>query len=203
MEQMIKAGEVLENANKVAIMLHGRGADAQGMLSLKDRLNLQGYALFVPQAANHSWYPHSFLAPEQENEPYLSSSLVKVDKVLKEIMKIGKDLSQVYLIGFSQGACLALEYAARNAGDYGGILAFTGGLIGADLRKEKYQGSFLGSPIFLGSSQKDIYVPLARINDSAELLENMDADVKTLTFDDAMHTIRREELNWVNKYILA
>lgn len=203
MEQMIKAGEVLENADKVAIMLHGRGADAQGMLGLKGQLNLQGYALFVPQAANHSWYPYSFLAPEKENEPYLSSSLAKVDKIVKEIIKSGKELSQVYLIGFSQGACLALEYAARNAGNYGGILAFTGGLIGADLRKEKYQGNFLGSPVFLGASQKDMHVPLARINASAELLENMEAEVKTLTFDDAMHTIRKEELEWVNKNILA
>ncbi len=203
MEQMIKAGEVLENANNVAIMLHGRGADAQGMLGLKGQLNLQGYALFVPQAANHSWYPYSFLAPEKDNEPYLSSSLAKVDKVVKEIIKSGKELSQVYLIGFSQGACLALEYAARNAGNYGGILAFTGGLIGADLRKEKYKGNFMGSPVFLGASQKDMHVPLARINASAELLENMEAEVKTLTFDDAMHTIRKEELEWVNKNILA
>ncbi|MEX2511432.1 MAG: dienelactone hydrolase family protein [Cyclobacteriaceae bacterium] len=203
MEQMIKSGVTLDAAQNIAIMLHGRGGDAQGILGLKDQLNLKGFALLALQAENHTWYPFSFMAPDNENEPFLSRSLEKIDHVVNEVLQQGKDLSQIFIIGFSQGACLALEYAARNASIFGGIIAFTGGLIGQNIKKEKYQGAFNDTSIFIGASHQDFHVPLARINDSADLMANMGADIKTLIFKDTLHTIRKKEIDWVNQNILT
>lgn len=202
MDDIILSGQHIEYTDKAVIMLHGRGADAHSILSLRDELDLETFALLAPQAPDHTWYPFSFMAPEKENEPYLSHSLNTIDRIVDAVMEGGKESYHIYFIGFSQGACLVLEYAARNARKYGGIVGFTGGLIGEDLKEDKYQGSFEGTTVFIGGSHRDAHVPLTRMNASAALLEKMGANVKMMIFEDSLHTIREEELAWVKNNIL-
>ncbi|GAB2623180.1 alpha/beta hydrolase [Belliella aquatica] len=197
-----RVGKSFDDAKKVAIMIHGRGVSAESIISLKDYLNLEDFAILAPQAPNNTWYPYSFMAPDHSNEPSLTQAIQIIDELVKEAKENGFTSDQIYFIGFSQGACLSLEYAARNANKYGGVIAFTGGLIGEVLDTEKYSGKFLGTPIFIGSSHKDMHVPLTRIQDSAEVFELMGAATKTLIFQDTNHTIREEEIDWVNNNIL-
>lgn len=202
MADIKKAGKNPGEATKVAILIHGRGASAEGILSLKDQLNLENFALFAPQAPGNSWYPYSFMAPDESNQPSFSNAISILDDLANDVLSQGFSNDQLYFIGFSQGACLSLEYAAQHGKKYGGIIAFTGGLIGEKLNPGKYIGDFAGTPVFIGSSQKDMHVPLERIEDSATQLEKMGAKVKTLIFKDTQHTIRKEELDWVNENIL-
>lgn len=201
MNNIIEAGVPLSEAKKAAILLHGRGATAQSILSLKEYLNLEGFALVAPQADGNTWYPYSFMAPDQSNVKALQNSLSVVQEAFDLIIQNGIAASQVYFIGFSQGACLSLDFTARNAQKFGGIIAFTGGLIGEKLKEEVYSGDFQSTPIFIGSSERDFHVPAARIQESATLLKRMNAEVKVQLFDDGEHTIRQEEVEWVNKHI--
>ena len=202
MPELIQSGKPIEEATKVAIMIHGRGATAASILSLSQYLNLDEFALLAPQAQGGSWYPYSFMAPDANNEPAFSNSIEIIKKVVQDLLDKGFRSDQIYFIGFSQGACLSLEYASQNAKKYGGVMAFTGGLIGEKLNPGKYRGDFLGTPVFIGSSHKDMHVPLSRIEASAELIKNLGAEVKTLIFPDTQHTIRQEEIDWVNKNVL-
>jgi phospholipase/carboxylesterase len=195
-------GKPIEEAKKVAIMVHGRGATADSIISLAPHLNLNDFALLAPQAPGNTWYPYSFMAPDQSNEPAFSNSMTTLDGIVKDLKSKGFTSEQIYLIGFSQGACLSLEYAAQNAQKWGGVIAFTGGLIGEKFDPSKYEGNFDGSPVFFGSSHKDMHVPLTRIEESAAQMEKMGGNVKTLIFKDTLHTIREEEINWVNENIL-
>ena len=138
-----RIGKPISEAKKVAIMIHGRGASAESIVSLKDYLNLDDFAILAPQAPNNTWYPYSFMAPDQSNEPSLTQAIEIIDALVKEAKENGFTSDQIYFIGFSQGACLSLEYAARNASNYGGVIAFTGGLIGEVLDTEKYSGKVL------------------------------------------------------------
>ena len=203
MSKILSAGLPLDQAKKVAILIHGRGASASGILSLKDHLNLSDFALLAPEAAGNSWYPYSFMAPDSSNEPAYSKALKQLEEIVQSLYAQGFNSDQLYFIGFSQGACLSLEFAAINAKKYGGVIAFTGGLIGAELKSEKYQGNFEGAPIFIGSSRQDFHVPMERINLSADFLVKIGAKVKTLFFNDSDHTIRKEEVDWVNKNMLS
>lgn len=202
MPEVKHEGKAIEAANKVAIMIHGRGASAASILGLSQYLNLDGFALLAPQAPGGSWYPYSFMAPDANNEPAFSKFIQIIGDIVKDLLEKGFSSDQIYFIGFSQGACLSLEYASQNANKYGGVIAFTGGLIGENLNSAKYKGDFLGTPVFIGSSQKDMHVPLSRIEASAKLIKNLGAEVKTLIFPDTLHTIRQEEIEWVNKHIL-
>ncbi|MCH6236211.1 alpha/beta hydrolase [Cognataquiflexum rubidum] len=202
MPELIHSGKSIEEATKVAIMIHGRGATSASILSLSQYLNLDKFALLAPQAPGGSWYPYSFMAPDANNEPAFSNSIQVIDGIVKEILGKGFNSSQIYFIGFSQGACLSLEYASQKAKKYGGVMAFTGGLIGEKLNPAKYKGDFLGTPVFIGSSHKDMHVPLSRIEASEELIKNLGAEVKTLIFPDTQHTIRQEEIDWVNRNML-
>jgi phospholipase/carboxylesterase len=199
---MVKAGIALDKANKVAIMIHGRGATAESIMSLKNHLNLDDFALIAPQASGNTWYPYSFMAPDATNEPAFSNAIRTVDEIVKDLESKGFSSDQIYLIGFSQGACLSLEYATQNAKKYGGVVAFTGGLIGEKIHPDKYKGDFKGTKIFIGSSHKDMHVPLSRIEDSADLIKEMEGNIETLIFKDSEHTIRKEEVDWVNENIL-
>ena len=203
MTDLIQAGKDLKEASSAAILIHGRGASAQSIISLKSYLKLKDFALLAPQAEGNTWYPYSFMAPDESNQQSLKKSLGKIQKAFGQIVKKGIPTERIYLIGFSQGACLSLEFAALNAQKLGGVVAFTGGLIGEKLQPEKYKGNFDGTPIFIGSSNRDFHVPLTRIEESAQLLEEMGASVKTLIFDDPEHTIREEELEWVNEHLLS
>ncbi|MBT0809889.1 dienelactone hydrolase family protein [Litoribacter ruber] len=203
MTEISREGLSLQEANKVAILIHGRGANANSILSLKDYLHLEGFALLAPNAQNNTWYPYSFMAPDAQNEPAFSQAIQQIQSLVKECLDQGFKTEDIYFIGFSQGACLALEYATQNAAKYGGVIAFTGGLIGEKILKEKYKGDFAGTNVFIGSSKQDMHVPLSRIQESAKLMKEMGAQVKTLIFEDPQHTIREEEIEWVNKYILS
>lgn len=202
MPEVIYSGKPFDEATKVAIMIHGRGASAESILGLKQYLNLDEFVLLAPQAKGGSWYPHSFMAPDANNEPAFSNSIQVIDDIVKNVFEKGFTSSQIYFLGFSQGACLSLEYASQNAEKYGGVIAFTGGLIGGNLNPAKYKGDFLGTPVFIGSGHKDAHVPLVRIEASAELMKSLGANVKTLIFPDTQHTIRQEEMEWVNEHIL-
>jgi phospholipase/carboxylesterase len=202
MDELKHAGLSIEEAEKVAIMIHGRGANAASILSLQNNLNLKSYALLAPQAPENTWYPYSFMATDHMNEPSLSRAIGIIDKLVKELFEHGVKAENIFFIGFSQGACLALEYAARNAQKYGAVIAFTGGLIGEELNPQKYFGDFNGAPVFIGANHKDMHVPLARIEATANLMEKLGAKVKTMIFEDTSHSIRQEELDWVNENIL-
>ncbi|MBZ0243448.1 MAG: hypothetical protein K8F24_09565, partial [Bacteroidales bacterium] len=136
------AGKSLKEAEKVLILLHGRGADARDILGLAPYLNVSEYALLAPEATNHTWYPYSFMVKPEQNEPWLSSALALLKETLDEVRKQGFTPENIYFLGFSQGACLSLEFVARHAEKYGGIAAFTGGLIGDKINLENYSGNF-------------------------------------------------------------
>jgi phospholipase/carboxylesterase len=203
MHDIQTSGKSLSEAKKVAILLHGRGASADSILGLSDHLSLRDFALFAPQAPGNTWYPFSFMAPDEANAGNLKRAIATIDGLVDELHAKSFSSDQIYFIGFSQGACLSLEYATLNARKYGGIIAFTGGLIGEDLVYEKYKGDFVKTPVFIGCSHKDMHVPLQRVQESANLMEQLGANVKTMIFQDTQHTIREEEVDWVNKNILS
>ena len=184
--------------SKVLIMLHGRGASAEDILSLSQYLRVEEFTLIAPQATSHSWYPYSFLATQEMNEPWLSGALKVVGEVVGDIGAAGVQHKDIYFLGFSQGACLTLEYTARNANRYGGIVAFTGGLIGDILKKENYTGDFIGTPVFVGTSDPDSHVPVQRVKDSVQIFRDMHADVVEKIYPGMGHTINEDEINRAN-----
>lgn len=188
---------------KVLIMIHGRGANAEDILSLADHLDVNGFSLVAPEASNNTWYPYSFLAPPKQNEPFLSAALERVKELTEELNRKGVQNEQIYFLGFSQGACLTLEFTARNAKRYGGIVAFTGGLIGDQIYKENYSGDFGGTPVFIGTSDPDPHVPAARAEASAALLKSMGADVIFKVYQGMGHTISADEVRVVNEKIFG
>jgi len=200
-KQFITAGKNLEDASMVLIMIHGRGASAEDILSLADPLEVNDFALIAPQATNHTWYPYSFLAPPSENEPWLSSALSLVNDIVKEVHAKGISSENIYFAGFSQGACLTLEFVTRHATKYGGVAAFTGGLIGDKIYPENYSGDLSGTPVFIGSSDPDPHVPVGRVNESAEILEKMNALVTKKIYKNMGHTISKDEISTVNNMI--
>ena len=199
MSNWIQTGLSLADSKKAIILLHGRGATAESILSLTSYLDLADFSVFAPQAAQRTWYPYGFMASDEGNLSALNSSLQQVSLLFQFLIENGKAPEQIYVMGFSQGACLSLEFTARNAQKFGGVVAFTGGLIGEKLEEKKYKGDFQGTPILLSSSAHDMHVPAQRINDSAQLLQRMGAEVSLKFFEDELHTIRPEELAWVNQ----
>jgi phospholipase/carboxylesterase len=194
---LVTAGAPLEFARAAVILLHGRGADAPDILSLGAEFGYHDLALFAPQAHGNSWYPFSFLAPLAQNEPFLSQSLTKVGAAISEV---GKHLpfERIVLLGFSQGGCLALEYAARNARRYGGVVGLSAGLIGPQDTPRSYDGSFEGTPVFLGCSDDDPHIPLWRVKESAHVLRASGAEVNEQIYSDLGHTINEHEIEAVN-----
>jgi len=199
-ELIIYAGNKI-NAKKALIMLHGRGANAEDILSLAENLDVTDYLLSAPQASGNSWYPNSFLAIPRNNEPWLSSALDLVHTVVGGFIKQGIKKEKIYFLGFSQGACLTLEYTARNADKYGGIVAFTGGLIGDKIYKENYRGDFINTPVFIGTSNPDFHVPVERVRESANIFRNMGADLTEKIYPNMGHTINQDEINHANRLI--
>jgi phospholipase/carboxylesterase len=201
MSNWIQAGLPLVQARKVLILLHGRGATAESILALAPYLNLNEFSLYAPQAPQRTWYPFGFMASDQGNLSSLNSSIQQVSLLFEFLVQEGIKPEQIYLLGFSQGACLSLEFASLHAQKLGGVVAFTGGLIGEKLQEEKYSGDFQGSPIHISGSAHDMHVPAKRMNDSAQLLQRMGASVSLTFFEDDLHTIRQEELAKVNQTI--
>lgn len=201
-EVIRETGVSWEEAKKVLIMIHGRGASAEDILSLKQYLNVEDTRILAPQATNHTWYPYSFMMPLNQNEPWLSSAIDLLDKMVKDAMNKGFSSEQIYILGFSQGACLALEYPSRNARRYGGIISFTGGLIGDKIYKEHYSGDFKGTPVFIGNSDQDPHVPVKRSEESKKIMESMGAKVTLKIYPGMPHTINEDEIQFVNEKIL-
>ena len=202
-KQFITAGKHLEEASKVLIMIHGRGGTAEDILALKDYLEIKEFAVLAPRASGQSWYPYSFLSIPSQNEPWLSSALDVLKEIVDDIILKGVSNENIYFLGFSQGACLILEFVTRHATKYGGIAAFTGGLIGDKIYRGNYAGDFSGTPVFIGTSDPDPHVPVERVNESAEVLEKMNALVTKKIYKNMGHTISKDEISTVNKIIFS
>jgi len=201
-KEIATAGKDIKEAGRVLIMVHGRGATAESILSLSDLLQVKDFALIAPQATNSTWYPYSFMAVPAQNEPWLSSALSLLKEIVNDLNKQGIPSKNIYFLGFSQGASLSLEFVARNATRYGGIVAFTGGLIGDRIYPENYSGDFEGTPVFIGTSDPDQHVPVVRVNATANILRNMHAVVTEKVYPFMGHTINQDELELANKLIL-
>jgi phospholipase/carboxylesterase len=199
--QYITAGKPIDAADKALILVHGRGGSAEDILSLGDALPVKDYALFAPQAAAHSWYPYSFMAPLSSNEPWLSSALGVLKQLVGAIGEKGIATDRVWFMGFSQGACLMLEYLARNAGRYGGVAAFTGGLIGDRIYPQHYRGDLAGTPVFIGAGDPDPHVPVQRVHDTVSLLKGMNAAVTEKVYPGMGHTISDDELRQASRIL--
>jgi phospholipase/carboxylesterase len=191
------AGEPLDRAQAAMLMVHGRGASAEDILSLSDQLNQSGFAYLAPQASENTWYPNRFLVPLAENEPWLSSALALVGEVFAEIVKAGIPPKHVMLLGFSQGACLTLEYAARNTQRYGGVVGLSGALIGPDDMPRDDQGSLAGTPVFLGCSDVDFHVPKERVDRTAVILKNLGGEVTERLYPNLDHSVNQDEIDFV------
>jgi phospholipase/carboxylesterase len=193
-KKIVEAGLPLREAKKAMILLHGRGGSAEDILTLRSHLPVADFYLVAPQATNHTWYPYSFMAPLAQNEPWLSSAVQLVKSIIDDVQRAGLRSEQIYLLGFSQGACLALEVATRFAQPWGGVIALTGGLIGDRIYPEHYNGHFKGAPILMTNSPNDPHVPLARSEDSKRLLEKGGARVSLEIYQNRPHTILPDEL---------
>lgn len=200
---ILAAGTSLETANKAMIFIHGRGADARSILELASALDVEGFALLAPEATGNTWYPYSFLSPVVMNEPWLSSAIATVHELIDEVIAAGISAENIYLLGFSQGACLTLESAARKAQRYGGLIAFTGGLIGEKIDIKNYSGDFAGTPVFIASGDPDPHIPVSRVRESTAILTEMGANVTEKIYPGIPHTVIQDEVDWVNKNLLT
>jgi len=180
-----------------AILIHGRGASASDILGLAHEFALPDVAYLAPEAAGHTWYPYSFLTNMDRNEPGLSSALQVIESLLLHFEEQGIPAERVALMGFSQGACLTLEFAARHARRYAAIAGFSGGVIGPPGTPRDYPGSFDGTPVFIGCSDVDPHIPVERVRESAELFRKMGAAVDERIYPGMGHTINEAEIDAV------
>lgn len=188
-------GPPLNEAEGAVILLHGRGGSAEDILNLAPVLFHPRLTYLAPQAANHTWYPYSFMAPREENEPWLSSALKAIEDVVAQAQNAGVKTSSIAICGFSQGACLATEFVASHPQRYAGLIAFTGGLIGPPDAELKYEGSLDGMPAFFGSGDPDPHVPWKRVQQSAAVFTSMGAVITARRYPGRPHTISPEELD--------
>ncbi len=198
-QPLLTAGEPLAKAKAAMVMIHGRGADAHSILELTREFDQPGFAYLAPQAADGTWYPNRFLAPLASNEPWLSSALAAVANTLAQVKQTGLPPNRTILLGFSQGACLALEFAARHAQRYGGVVGLSGGLIGPDGTPRNYSGSLAGTPVFLGCSDVDFHIPKERVEASAEVLKKLGGEVTVRLYPGMGHTVNQDEAEFVSQ----
>jgi phospholipase/carboxylesterase len=196
-QPVLQTGAPLESANAVMILIHGRGASARDILSLTTEFEREDVTYLAPQAAGGTWYPYSFLAPIAQNEPFLSSALGIVGALVAQVEGAGFRSEQIMLLGFSQGACLASEFMARNAKRYGALFALSGGLIGPDGTPRDYSGSLNGTSIFMGCSDVDFHIPKERVLESADVFRELGAEVDARLYPNMGHTINEDELKAV------
>jgi predicted esterase len=200
-QPVLFTGEKIESAKAAMILIHGRGSTSQDILTFSNEFMHPGFLYAAPQAFGNTWYPYSFLRRVEENEPGLSSALNAIDTLLNKILKTGIPQEKIILLGFSQGACLTLEYAARNAGRYGGIVGFSGGLVGDKINRENYKGSFEQTPVFLGCSDIDFHIPKERVDETEEIIKNMGGNVIKRIYKNMGHTINSDEISFVQNLI--
>lgn len=193
-QPVLRSGPLPKEARLAAIVLHGRGASAEDILGLARQFSARDIAYVAPQAAGSTWYPYSFLAPLAQNEPWLGSALRVVAGLVQDFAEQGIPAERLVVMGFSQGACLTLEFAARHARRYAAVVAFTGGLIGPPGTPRDYTGDFAGTPILIGSSDVDPHVPLERVHESTAVFRRMGAIVDERIYPRMGHTINADEL---------
>ena len=193
-EPVLTAGPAPEQAAATLLLLHGRGSSAEDMRALFDELNVPGLDAVIPQAAGHTWYPYSFLAPLDQNQPWLDSALRRIETLVTDLLTRGVPAERIALLGFSQGACLATEFIARHPRHYGAAMALTGGLIGPPGTPRTYAGSLAGVPVFLGTSDPDPHVPFQRVQETQAVLGRMGATVELRRYAGMPHTINQDEL---------
>jgi len=191
------AGESLQRAKAAMLMIHGRGARSEDILSLANQFGFPTFAYLAPQAADNTWYPNRFLNPISDNEPWLTSALTFVGDVFAQIVQAGIPPERIILLGFSQGACLTLEFAARNAQRFGGVVGLSGALIGPDDTSRDYSGSLAGTPVFLGCSDLDFHVPKERVDQTADVMRKLGGEVTERLYPNMEHTINQDEINFV------
>jgi phospholipase/carboxylesterase len=196
------AGTPVTEAKRAIVMLHGRGSNAEDIIGLADHFDLKETAIYAPQASGNSWYPNSFIAPVSSNQPHLDNALSQIQEVVMEISSTGIQKDQIYFAGFSQGACLCLEFVTRNAAHYGGVIALTGGLIGEKLELSNYKGNFNQTPVLITTGDPDSHVPLSRVNESVKVMEGMGADVNLKVYKGRQHTIQMVEIELAKQLIL-
>lgn len=200
-QPVLTSGRELAKAAGAVILLHGRGASAEDILGLGLEFDRPDLAYLAPQAEGHTWYPYSFLAPKQQNEPWLTSALNKVSQIVEGLTSAGLARDKIVIAGFSQGACLATEFVASNAAKYGGLIAFSGGLIGPPGTQFRYPGSLDGTRSFFGGVDPDPHVPWQRVEESASVISALGAEVVSRRYAGKPHAINREELEEAKKLI--
>ena len=194
-QDVFRVGKPLLRANSAMILVHGRGASCQSIMTLAEQFPREDMAYLAPQAARNTWYPHSFLSPIEANEPYLTSALVVLSRLVQEIEDEGMIPAEKIIIGgFSQGACLASEFIYRNPRRYGGLLVFSGGVIGPLDSPIPAQGDLSETPVFLGCSDVDAHIPLVRVEETAKVFEDMGAFVTKRIYPQMGHTIIQDEI---------
>ena len=198
---MLHYGPPIESARRAAIFIHGRGASAEDILSIAAELGTEDVAYLAPQAAGNTWYPYSFLSPIPQNEPGLTSALGVLSRLVGDLASSGHASDQIIILGFSQGACLALEFSARHARRYGAVIALSGGLIGPPGTPRDYAGSMHDTPVFLGCSDIDAHIPLDRVRESADVFRRMKARVDERIYKGMGHTINADELAAVSDLV--
>jgi predicted esterase len=202
-EKILAGGKPLAEAKAAMILIHGRGASAYDIMELGTLLADEQFALLAPQADNNTWYPFSFLAPLAHNEPSLSLALQRVGDLVTQVEAAGIPASSTILTGFSQGACLVSEFAARNARRYGGLLIFSGGLIGPPGTPRDYPGSLENTPVFIGCSDIDPHIPLTRVHETSEVFTVLGAQVIEKIYPGMAHTIIQDELDQAQNIVAA
>ena len=202
-QPVLLTGEPIDHAKAAMVMLHGRGASAEDILELVSEVKQPGFAYLAPQAAGNAWYPNSFLAPIASNEPALSSALLTIESILAQLGEAGIPGERTVILGFSQGACLSLEFVARNARRYGGVVGLSGGLIGPDGTPRDYRGSLAGTPLFLGCSDKDPHIPRERVELTASIMQQLGGDVTAKLYPNLAHTVNADEIRFVRTIMIA
>lgn len=200
-QPLLTAGKPLAEAKAALILIHGRGATARDILTLAEPLAHPAFAYLAPQAANQTWYPYRFLEPLERNEPWLSSALNILGALVHQVEAAGIPAARIVIGGFSQGACLVSEFAARHARRYGGLLLFSGGLIGPPGAPRTYAGTLDGTPVFLGCSDRDPHIPLDRVHETSDVLTRLGAQVTLRIYPNMDHTIVEDELEHARQIV--
>ena len=200
-QQVATAGVNLDEAEMVMILIHGRGASAESMLLFAREFDRDDIHYRALQAKGHTWYPRSFMAPKKMNEPGITSGLQAIYDVISEVNKAGIANDKIILLGFSQGACLTTEFAARHPQRFGAVVGFSGGLIGEEVDKENYSGSMAQTPVFLGCSDRDPHIPQERVDETEQIFEQLNADVTKRIYKGMGHTVNQDEISFVGELL--
>ncbi len=200
-QQIVTGGVDIDEAKIAMILIHGRGASAQSMLMFADEFEEDNIHYRAIQAKGHTWYPRSFMAPREMNQPGIKSGLQVIYDQIVDLNNKGIPTNKIVLLGFSQGACLTTEFAARHPQRYGGIIGFSGGLIGENVNTQNYQGSMEQTPVFLGCSDRDPHIPQERVDLTEEVFRKIGANVTKKIYVGMGHTVNQDEIDHVNQIL--